>query len=72
MSTREERAAARASWPISRHRLGESPSDVLHDVSPADCIAMVWSLTLDAWAAAGRPIPDYARADAPGRLLRRA
>jgi hypothetical protein len=39
--------------------------------SPAECVAMVWALTLDSWASARAEIPDYARAEAPGRLLRR-
>lgn len=70
MTSREARAQARAGWPISRHRLDDDGDDVLRDVPPSDCVAMVWALTLDAWAAAGRPIPTYARADAPGRLIR--
>ena len=45
---------------------------MLRDVPPAACVAMVWALTLDAWAASGQPIPTYARADAPGRVIRPA
>lgn len=70
MTSREARAQARAAWPVRRHRLDDDGDDVLGDVTPAACVAMVWALTLDAWAASGQPIPTYARADAPGRLIR--
>lgn len=72
MTSREARAQARAAWPVRRHRLDDDGDDVLRDVPPAACVAMVWALTLDAWAASGQPIPTYARADAPGRVIRLA
>lgn len=31
---------------------------------------MVWALTVDAWAVAGLPMPDYPRMDAPVRVVR--
>jgi hypothetical protein len=31
---------------------------------------MVWQVTLDAWALAGRTIPDYPRNEAPVRVIR--
>lgn len=68
--TRADRARARASWPVTRHRLDDDADEVLRDTPPADCVRMVWALTLDAWALAGAPIPDYARSDAPGRVVR--
>ncbi len=33
---------------------------------------MMWTLACDAWAVAGRPIPDYERRNAPIRIVRRA
>ena len=69
--SRDERARARAGWPVARYRLGEEPADLLDGVAPADCVAMVWQLTLDAWTSSGQPMPDYSRAMSPGRVLRR-
>lgn len=31
---------------------------------------MMWELVVQSWAIAGRPIPDYERAEAPVRILR--
>lgn len=67
---REARAKARATWPVERHALTDSSSELLRDLPPSARVAMVWSLTLDAWAISGRSLPDYARADAPGRIAR--
>lgn len=67
---RAERARARASWPVERKRLDDPASDLLLDVPPAERVAMVWALTLDAWAMRGEPIPDYRRDQAPGRVVR--
>jgi hypothetical protein len=65
------RAAARRSWPIRVFRLGEEPSDDLSAVTTAaERLAMMWPLALDAWAAAGRTLPDYPREQAPIRILR--
>ncbi len=71
----KERAAARAAapdeWPIRVFRLGEEPSeDLSATTTAAQRLAMMWALALDAWAAAGRPIPDYPRHQAPIRILR--
>lgn len=68
-SSRAARAAARASWRVERHALTDR-DELLTDVSPSTCVAMVWALTLDAWACGGRALPDYDRRQAPGRLLR--
>lgn len=32
---------------------------------------MLWELTLGAWALTGKPLPDYARAQMPGQIVRR-
>lgn len=39
---------------------------------PGERVAMVWALTLDAWASAGRSLPSYARHETPGRMIRRS
>ncbi len=68
---RTARAAARKSWPIRAFRLGEEPpEDLRATTTPAERLAMVWQITLDAWALSGRPLPDYPRAEAPVRVLR--
>lgn len=41
--------------------------DELVGGTAAERIAMVWQLTLDAWAMSGQPLPTYARHEAPGR-----
>jgi hypothetical protein len=71
---RAARAAVRASWPGGLRPLASlrERDDLLLDRTPAERMAMVWRLTLDAWALGGRELPDYARGDAPGRVLRSA
>jgi len=71
MGSAETAAEARRSWPIRRYRLGEEPSDDLSDVSTAaERLGMMWPLTRDAWRLAGREMPEYTRAEAPGRVIR--
>jgi len=63
----------RGSWPVRRFRLGAEPGDDLSaSTTPAERIAMVWTLTLEAWALTGRAIPGYGRADMPVRIQRRS
>jgi|UPI0007322F6F hypothetical protein len=72
-TARAARAAARRAWPVQRHRLGEEPGeDLSATTTAAERMAMVWQLTLDAWALTGRPWPDYPRTAAPGRVIRPA
>ena len=67
----EERRARRATWPITRHRLGDEPSDDLSAVTtPAQRVAMMWTLAVSAWMVAGRPLPTYDRRTMPARLFR--
>ena len=40
-------------------------------LSSEEAIALVWRLTLDAWAMSGAPLPDYARSDMPIRVVHR-
>ena len=65
------RAAARATWPGAKARLGdEDASAAPRDASPSELFGMVWRLTLDAWAMTGQPLPTYTRANMPGRMSR--
>lgn len=70
-SARAERRRVRSRWPIRRFDLGQEPSDDLRGYTDAsERLAMVWPLTVAAWATAGRDIPDYRREDAPGVVHR--
>jgi hypothetical protein len=65
------RAARRAGWPGSKSRLGDADDAVsTKATTPSERVAMVWSLTLDAWAMSGKPLPTYTRAEIPGRVVR--
>jgi len=65
-SSAQERADARRSWPVRKHRLGEEPSeDLSASTTAAERLGMMWRLTQDAWAMTGRPIPDYPREEMP-------
>lgn len=66
----QKRRRARADWPVCKFRLGEEPDDRLADTTVEERVVMVWQLTLDAWASAGRPIPDCPRSEMPVRVLR--
>ncbi len=73
MSSAEERAAARASWPGLKTTLSAAPGaeDVSATTTPEERIAMMWELTRGAWSLSGLPFPDYTRANMPGRMIRR-
>jgi len=66
------RAGRRASWPIRKLTLGEDGEDLSDVTTPAERLAMMETLALDAWASAGRPLPTYDRAEMPGRVVRRS
>ena len=67
-----QRRAARASMTIRVFRLGEEPGDDLREcTTPEERIAMMWPLAVDAWASAGRRLPEYSRDRMPGRVVRR-
>lgn len=52
-------------------RLGEEPGDDLSETTtPAQRIAMMWPLAVEAWRVAGRSLPEYTREHLPGRLFR--
>jgi hypothetical protein len=68
---RQRRAATRGGWPVRRFALGQEPDDDLsRTTTAAERIAMVWRLTLDAWAMTGRLLPEYTRDRMPGRVIR--
>jgi hypothetical protein len=69
-NARRSRAAARATTPIRKLALEDEAEPDLALLDASERIALVWEVTLDAWASSRRPIPDYARADAPGRMIR--
>lgn len=66
---RQARARRRRSWPIRRYRLGDEP-EVSVGTTPEERLAMMWPLTKSAWALSRRPMPDYRREEAPGRVIR--
>ena len=71
MSTPEERAKARANWPIRAFRLGEEPTIDDRDTSTAEeRIRLVATLTREQWALSKRALPSYSRSEIPGRVVR--
>lgn len=67
----ERRAAARAAWPGRVVPLEEAEEATAPlSSTPEERLAMVWALTLEAWAMSGRPLPRYDRSEAPGGLRR--
>lgn len=63
------RAQARSAWPVAKTSLKAHSNDFVEG-TPSERVAMVWSITLDAWASSGRELPRYDRRRAPGRMLR--
>jgi hypothetical protein len=62
----ESRAKARRNWPVRLQRLGhEENDDLLARTSAEERLAMVWELTVQAWALTGRPMPCYTRDETP-------
>lgn len=71
VSTFEERRKARSVWPIRRVALRDEELTDPRDTATVDeRIALVWTLTRQQWAFAGREMPKYTRAEMPGRLVR--
>ena len=67
------RRRARGSWPVAAFPLGAEPGDDLRGrTTPAERIAMMWPLAVDAWASAGRRLPEYTRDRMPGRVIRKS
>lgn len=66
------RAAARASWPGLKTTLAEAPdAENLSATTTAEQrLAMMWELAVAAWSLTGVPLPEYSRANMPGRVIR--
>jgi len=61
----------RRSWPVRVYRLGAEPSDDLSATPPEERLAMVETLSLEAFPLSGRSLPAYRREESPVRLRRR-
>lgn len=75
MTSEDERArrvAARRSWPGLKTTLAEAPGaeDLSATTTVEERLAMMWGLTVGAWSLTGQPMPDYSRANMPGRVIR--
>jgi hypothetical protein len=63
------RAASRHAWPVRLVARGGEPRNHLdRSTTPEERLAMVWTLTVEAWALSGRPMPAYPRTATPVRL----
>jgi hypothetical protein len=72
VSSAEDRRRARANWPIRKVGLRDEELTDPRDASTVDQrLALVWKLTREQWAFAGMKMPEYSRAEMPGRLIRR-
>jgi hypothetical protein len=70
-SSRAERARARAGWPGRVTTLDDQDdAAIVRGHTASERIAMVHRVTLDAWAATRRSIPQYSRSEMPGRVIR--
>jgi hypothetical protein len=64
-------AAARQSWPVRVHRLGDEPGDDLSATTTAEeRLAMMWPLALEAFTLSGRALRGYRRSEAPVTVQR--
>lgn len=64
---RSSRFARARAYPI-----GQEPGDALMErTTPAERVAMVWTLTLEAWSLAGLAVPEYPREGTPLRVVER-
>lgn len=66
------RALARAGWPGVKTNLAEASGaeDLSATTTVEERLAMMWPLALSAWSLKGQPLPDYTRAQMPGRVIR--
>ena len=70
-SGEEDRKHSRRLWKIEVHELAEHDRrDLSATTTAEERLAMMWPLALEAWRLAGRPIPDYTRAEIPARVVR--
>jgi hypothetical protein len=64
------RLAERRRWPVRRFALGSQPgSDLSSETTTEQRLQMMWPLALEAWALTGASLPDYARREAPVRVV---
>ena len=70
-AARAARRRARADWPVRKFKLGEEPPDDFSAYTVEERLAMTWRMTLDAWASAGLPLPEYSRSEMPVRVMYR-
>ncbi len=69
MSSEEARRSLRAAWPVRVTRHDAPGADL--DTTPEQRLAMMWELATQAWAMAGRALPDYDRSHTPVSMRRR-
>jgi hypothetical protein len=69
-SERAERAKGRGNWAIRRTVLGAPEISLLGITTPAERIAMMWPLAVEAYRVAGRSIPAFEWSKAPSRVVR--
>lgn len=68
----DARGRNRETWRVRVVSLAQSPDDDLRAYTTAEeRLEMMWSLTCDAWALLGDPIPAYRRGETPIKVLRR-
>lgn len=58
----------RRNWPGGKTTHSAQSEPTIDD--PGNAVAAVWPLTVTSWQLAGRAIPTYTRADAPGKVWR--
>jgi hypothetical protein len=68
----EARRHARRHWPGEKLELGTLGDETQAHATftPSERVAMVWQLTLDAWAMSDAALPSYTRAAMPGSMSR--
>jgi hypothetical protein len=67
----ERRRAAAEHWPVRAYRLEAEPArDPLDRSTIDERLAMMWPLAVQAWSVAARALPNYARSEAPGKVIR--
>jgi hypothetical protein len=65
---RSARARARQDWPGRKTTLTQADRE--RPLGAEDAIAAMWELCMEAWLLSGRPLPEYDRGGAPGRIWR--
>lgn len=61
----------RATWPIRKRGLRDAAAeDLSAETTPTERLRTMWPLACEAWRLAGRKLPEYTRANVPGRLFR--